>query len=1162
MLSCKLLLSLHALIKLQNLHMNNFKIIQKKLEEFIRRYYTNELLKGAILFFAIGLLYLILTLGIEYFLWLGPTPRTILFWTFIAVETGLFIKFIVIPITKLFKLQKGIDYHAASIIIGKHFPEVSDKLVNVLQLKQNSVESELLIASIEQKSVELQPVPFKMAVDFRQNVKYLKYAAIPIAIILVFLAIGKISWFSESYDRVVNYDKAYEPPAPFQFFVRNDNLNAVENKDFTLIVSTAGDITPENVQIEYKNQTYYLQQLSPGQFEYVFSQPKEDIDFKLSANNVRSKEYSLEVVKIPTLVNFEMSLDYPSYTNKADEVLKSTGNAAIPEGTTVKWKVNTKSTTDVSLYSLDTLQFKKLNDVDFEASKQLFNDFNYSINSSNESLKDYESLGFSIDVVKDNYPELILRAETDSIDNQTLYFYGQVSDDYGLKKLQLVYYPSDDEKDVSITTLPVSASNFDEFISAFPTNQELKDGTTYQLYFQIFDNDAIHSYKSTKSQVFTYRKLTEDEEENQQLQQQNETIQEMNKSFDNLKEQDKKLEEFSKTQKEKDQLNFNDKKKFDDFLKRQKEQEQLMQNFNKELKDNLEEFKLDEEDPFKEELKDRLQENEEQLIKDEKLLKELEELQDKMAKEEFTQKLEDLAKQNKNKQRSLEQILELTKRFFVAKKMEKLSQELEQLGEKQVEQSKKNKNENTSEEQEKLNKEFEKFMEDMKELEKENEKLKKPMELPADELDKEDIKQDQKEATEKLENSESDKNEDSPQSQENKEDAKKKQQSAGQKMKKLSSKMKQSMSAGGQEQMAEDAAMLRQILDNLVVYSFDQEELMNQFRKIEVNNNNYGKYLRKQSNLREHFEHIDDSLFALSLRQPKISEMINGEITNVFFNIDKSVELLSENQLYQGVASQQYTVTSANNLASYLSDVMDNMEQQMNPSSGSGSGKGQGMGQGGGGDMQLPDIIMSQEELNKKMEEGLKEGEEGEKSGESNGGKEGEGKEGENGDKNGEGKDGKDGKDGDKIGEGEGDSEKMNGELYEIFQKQQMLRQALENKLGKEGQSQDMQKLLKDMEQVELDLLNKGFTNQTLQKMMDLQHQLLKMDNATFMQGEENKRQSKTNKELFNNSSTNKIPTAKEYFNTTEILNRQALPLQQIYRKKVQDYFKKTDDQL
>ena len=62
------------------------------------------------------------------------------------------------------------------------------------------------------------------------------------------------------------------------------------------------------------------------------------------------------------------------------------------------------------------------------------------------------------------------------------------------------------------------------------------------------------------------------------------------------------------------------------------------------------------------------------------------------------------------------------------------------------------------------------------------------------------------------------------------------------------------------------------------------------------------------------------------------------------------------------------------------------------------------------------------------------------------------------------------------------------------------------------------------------------------------------------MQGQDTKRKSETNTKDFNDNNANQINTAKEYFNTTEILNRQALPLQNHFKKKIQEYFKKTDD--
>ena len=118
--------------------MHNFDQIQQKLQHFIRKFYINEIIKGSILFLSFGLLYLIFTLLIEYFLWLKPFARSILFWVFIIGRTC-FTGSIYCNSTlfKLIGLQKGISQAKASQIIGTYFKEVDDKLLNVLQLHEN-----------------------------------------------------------------------------------------------------------------------------------------------------------------------------------------------------------------------------------------------------------------------------------------------------------------------------------------------------------------------------------------------------------------------------------------------------------------------------------------------------------------------------------------------------------------------------------------------------------------------------------------------------------------------------------------------------------------------------------------------------------------------------------------------------------------------------------------------------------------------------------------------------------------------------------------------------------------------------------------------------------------------------------------------------------------
>ena len=1153
--------------------MSTFSIIQQKLEQFIKKYYTNELIKGAILFFAIGLLYLLITLLVEYFLWLSPMGRTVLFWMFVIVEVGLFARFIAFPLAKLFKLQRGISQEEAAKIIGNHFPNVNDKLLNVIQLNQNYRESELLAASIDQKADELQPVPFTTAVNFSKNATYLKYAAIPVVIFLLFNLFGDKDTFSSSYKRVVNYETAYEPPAPFTFYVVNDNLTAVENKPFTLQIRTEGKAIPESASIAYNNETYYLKQNAPGVFEHTFEQPIDPINFSLAANKVTSKPYTLDVLKTPSLVAFEMFLDYPSYTGKRDEILKSTGNATIPEGTRVTWKVNTKNTREVNLKTKDSTYFFTEKGQEFTYNKGVYQKLDYAITTSNDFLKEYENLSFTLGVVRDAYPEIEVQSKQDSTDSQLTYFLGRVSDDYGLSKLRLVYFPIGEEEAKKTEILPVNKTTVDQFVYTFPGEYPLEEGVAYEYYFEVFDNDAIHNYKSSKSGVYSFRKLTKDEEEKEQLQNQDKSIKGMDKTLQDLKDQEKTLEELSKLQKEKKDLNWNDKKKLENFIKRQKQQEDMMKKFSEELKENLENFQPEneEKDPFKEQLEKRLDENEERLEENEKLLEELEKLQEKINKEELTEKLEKLSKQNKNQEKNLEQLLELTKRYYVTKKAEKLAEEIYKLGEEQEKLAEAPEDENTKEKQEALNKKFEEYQKEMDELQEENKGLKEPMDIPDDPKKEEEIKQEQEKATDNL-------------SLQKKEDAKQNQKKAGEKMKQMGQQMQAQMQAAQGETMEEDAEMLRQILDNLVVFSFEQEAVMEDFKVTDYGNPVFGKKLNSQNDLKLNFQHIDDSIFSLSLRNPMISEKINSTLTEVQYNIDKSLERLAENQMRQGLSNQQYTVTGANELAILLSDALNSMQNQMQSmgqGQGQGKGKGQGQGQGQGQGFQLPDIIKKQESLGEKMKEGM-----GKKPGESGGegksgnGEKGEGQsgessgsEGENGrsgqsgegeGKDGEGKNGENGKgnqDGEgENGDGEGYNEDLNGELYEIYKQQQQLRQQLQDKLSKEGLKGTGGNLLKEMEQIEQQLLDKGFNERTLEKMLNLQYELLKLDKADFEQGQESRRESITNRKQFTNSLRSNPEEVKKYFNTTEILNREALPLKPIYKERVQDYFKQDND--
>ena len=1108
-----------------------------------------------LLFVAIGLLYGLFTLIIEHFFWLNPFGRTLLFWCVVGFEAFLFYRLIFIPLAKYFKIQKGIDNETASKIVGKHFPEVKDKLLNVLQLNQQSQHTEFLLASIEQKSKNLSLVPFKNAVNLKDNLKYLRYAVVPILIVFVFFMFGKQAVFTDSLKRVVNYQTTYFPPAPFSFFVMNNPLEAIENTSFTLVVKTVGSVIPEEVQIVYDNASYILNQPQLGVFEHEFRQLKAPVNFTLIAGDVISKPYHLDLINTPVLLHFDLYLDYPTYTGKTDQKIANNGNATIPEGTKLRWELTTKSTDSVVFAYKDKALFFEANNQKFQFSKQLFESLSYTIQTSNAQLKNYENLAFTIQTIKDQRPTIKVEMKQDSTYQETLFFYGQISDDYGINSLKLHYYPMDDPTKSKSLLLPADVQTFQEFTYAFPSNLELIEDTAYALYFEVFDDDPFHQNKSTRSRVFNYNSKSQNTLEELQLQEQNELSTAFQKALNSMAEQDQSLKELSQNQKQTPQLNFSDQQKLKSFLERQKVQDQMLKKFNNKMKKNLNQFnKSKKKDPFKEQLEKRLDAQKETLKKDEKLLEELKKVTDKINKEQLAEKLEELAKQNKNKQRSLEQLLELTKRYYVTKKAEQLQEALNKLSEAQSELSKESSEQNSKSAQDQLNDDFKDLLKQLNDLKKDNEALSKPLSIPDDPNLEKSIQKDQENASEDLGKKEKSSNPQDKTSQLSK--AQKSQRKAAQKMRQMGKKMSSQMGSGSAEQLNEDVEMLRQILDNLLLFSFDQEALMNRFKTSPSNNNDYAQRLVKQSNLREHFEHVDDSLFALSLRQPKISEQVNSEITDVFFNIDKSLELLSENDTRKGVSAQQFAVSSTNKLADLLSNTLNSMQMEMQLSPGQGEGE-----------MQLPDIIMSQEALNKEMEKQLNENGKkpnGEKQG-SEKGKADSNKDSGEGDSSSKPVD--DGAPGDEgqrnsakpSGLG-GDSEGDTGELFEIFKKQQELRNALQELLDKKGIGQGAQNLLNAMEKIEQNLINQGVTSKSLQDMKALKHQLLKLEKAALQQGEDTKRVADTSKADRFQSPAPSPEVIKQYFNTTEILNRQSLPLRQEFKQKVQEYFKNPND--
>ena len=1102
--------------------MNEFTKITQKLHKFSLKVYINELIRGSILFLSFGILYLFITLFVEYFFWLKPFSRTFLFWLFVLGELFLLITLILFPIFKIIGLKKGLSFEESSKIIGNHFPEVSDKLINILQLNQQTNESDLLLASIDQKSATLQPIPFTKAIDFSKNKKYLKYVFIPIFIWLISFLSGANGALTKSLERVVNYKTAFLPPAPFSFTILTNSLKVIQGNDLKVEVKTTGRLIPDEVKIHFNNQQYFTQNLGNGTFSFVFLDVKEQVEFFLEANSVQSQDFQIDVIDAPTINKVSLYLNYPTYLGKKNETIQNFGSLIIPEGTTILWKAMTSKTDEVAfIENQKRNNFKQISSDNFEYSRKVNSPIYYQISSSNNFLKAYENLQFFVDVISDEIPQISVTSNIDSISRGLAQFAGQISDDYGLKMLQLVYYDEKNIKTLKSINIQISNQNVQTFFYQFPDGLNLSEGVNYELFFQVFDNDAVNGPKIAKSKVFKYRQKTTEEVEEELLKEQKNTINNLENTIQFQRKEQQKLDKIQQDLQSKKNTNWNDQKKIENYINRQEKYKQMMQRQTDKLQENLDEKR--EENPTlqekKEALKERIQELK-NLEKQQKILDEIQKMADKLNKEDLVKKAKELAQENKQQQRSLEKTLELVKRFYVEQKTMQIASKTDELAKKQEEISKDSTNNLSAQKEIKMK--FEDIKKELQELEKDNNQLKDPIELPDVEDEKESINQELKNAEENIQKKD-------------KQKSTKNQKKSAQKMKEMSEKMQKSMMEMQGESMEENMDDLRKILENLIVFSFEQEQLMNKFGEISATHPDFGKVLKKQNQIKTYFEHIDDSLYVLSMRVPTISIKIQTDLSSAHYNLDQSLENFSESRFSQGISNQRYVMTATNNLSDYLSNILSNMKDNMNMK--------MGEGKNGKGDFSLPDLIKKQEGISEKMKEGMKKGD-----------KKGEGKEGnEADDKNGEKNNGK------KQSQGEGDTNDLEGEIYEIYKEQSQLRQQLQNAI-KENETEkpggsNAKKALKSMEELENDILEKGFNAETLKKIQQLNYELLKLDTAVFEQGKENQRKSDTNKSENDRNNLKAIEFKKQFYNQTEILNRQSLPLQRFYKMKVRTYF-------
>ena len=292
---------------------------------------------------------------------------------------------------------------------------------------------------------------------------------------------------------------------------------------------------------------------------------------------------------------------------------------------------------------------------------------------------------------------------------------------------------------------------------------------------------------------------------------------------------------------------------------------------------------------------------------------------------------------------------------------------------------------------------------------------------------------------------------------------------------------------------------------------------MDELTRTNISTPKYVELVQQQFKLKDDFRLVEDSLQALSKRVFQIESFVTEKVTEINGNMDESLEDLEERRKLQASDHQQRTMKNVNDLALMLSEVMNQMQQQMAAMMSGNQMCNNPNPSGQGGRQPQDKISKGQERLNQEMLQRMKEA----------------------------------------LENGKGLSSK---EFAELAAKQAALRKALREKqkeLQERGQgSKELQELIDEMDKIETELVNKRLSNEMINRQQDILTRLLEHEKAEREREFEEKRKAETAEKI-----DRKLPPSlEEYIKKRraeiEMYTTVSPALKPYYKTLVEEYFK------
>ncbi len=949
--------------------------ILRRLADVRSRYYRERAAYGSLLTMGIAFGLLTSLSAVEALFNGSIFFRTV---TFIAGFAAIILvagRLIAVPILRWKKILPGVSEKEIAARIGERFPEVKDRLWNILDIfkEHNAAGNEshgfrpdyspgLIDASFADLQNAAAHLHFTDVVSFRAVRNAGRNLAIVAVSVVLLFAVPQIELMPAA-QRLVHFRTEFRLPPAFTFLVMPGNAEIVKGESVPISVSLIGNVEtasplhrsfPRNITISVRQADMSSEDGveipadSLGQFHYTLASIRHSAEYFAEAEGIQSSRYTISVIDRPVVRSLAVHLIPPSYSRLPEQSLdENVGDVLALPGTAIQWRINVGKALRRALLVFKEGEELALqpHDGDYAGRLILHHRASYHVLlEDDEGFTNVDPIEYKLDAMLDEIPTVAITypgKNVDVVDKMELPLRLKIHDDFGFTSLNLAYrlvHSRYEQADSSFTSISIPITgdiknSTDADVSFLwdisPMGLVPEDDVEY--HAEVFDNDNVSGPQKGVSETYLLRLPSLDEVFAEADKGQNIAIEKLDKSLDEEKDLKKDLDEISQEMKKNQPLDWQKQKKAEETLKRYQELTKNIDEVSKSLdtmtqamqKNNI----LSSETLQKyTELQQLLQQINSPEFQE--AMKKMQEAMQNVSPDQLRQAMQQVQFSEEAFRQSIERTMQLLKRIQVEQKMDEMVKRANELQKQQENLQKetdeaslsdKQKGEELAKKQEDINKQLADIQQQLEELRKKMEEF--PEEMPMKALDKAEesahdsaMEQSIQQSSEQLRRQQ-------------KQQALQMQEKASKAMQQMSQRISEMQEQMLSNETNEAMNTMRKAMVDLLEISQRQEDLKNQSRSFSPNSEQFRENAEKQLGLQNDLANVTNNLVSLSQKSFAVPSDMGRAVGKAMGSMSQAMNGLERRSGQYSSAEQAEAMTSLNKAATLAQSSMDAMQQ-------------------------------------------------------------------------------------------------------------------------------------------------------------------------------------------------------------------------------------------